>query len=85
MTTVWKNNKISLGGNNQSEFLILNSISTNHSQLSAASDLENDNELINEGSLDEVNDTDLSKEERVENHYELSNVKIFINKLHNMN
>lgn len=84
MTRVWKNNKISSVGNNQSEFLILNSISNNNSHSIEDSDLDNDNDLKNDIILDEVNDTDLRKIERLENQYELSNVKIFIkNKLHN--
>jgi len=83
MTRVWSNKKINSVGITQSELLVFNSFS-NNSHSKADSDLGDDNEMKNDIILDTDNDTDLRKEERLENQNELSNVKIFIeNKLYN--
>ncbi|PUB11166.1 hypothetical protein [Paenisporosarcina sp. OV554] len=86
MTRVWRNNKVSSVVINQSEFFIRNGFSNNNPLSRADSDLDidKDNDLKNEIILDEDNDTELIKVERLENQYELSTVKIFIkNKLYN--
>lgn len=86
MTRVWRNNKVSSVVINQSEFFIRNGFSNNnpHSKADSDLDIDNDNDLKNEIILDEDNDTELIKVERLENQYELSTVKIFIkNKLYN--